>query len=384
MRFLPLLWGNLMRKKLRTAFTLLSILVAFLLYGYLSAINVAFEMGVDVAGADRLITIDKVSIIQLLPVSYQDRILEVEGVDQVVHATWFGGIYQEASNFFPQMPVEPERYLDIYPEFLLPEDQKKAWLEDRTGAIVGRATADRFGWKVGDRIPLQPTIWRQSGGDQAWEFDLVGIYDGAEKGTDTTQFLFHYDYFDEARAFGQGMVGWYVVRVKDPEQAVAVAERIDRLFQNSPSETKTATEQVFAQAFANQLGNIGMIITAVLSAVFFTILLVAGNTMAQSVREKTGELAVLKTLGFSMRQVVGFVLAESMALAILGGGTGLILAWALIAGGDPTGGFLPVFYFPVPDLLMGVGWMALLGLATGLVPSVQAVRLRIVDALRRV
>jgi putative ABC transport system permease protein len=383
MKFWPLIWSNLRRRRIRTLFTLLSIVVAFLLFGYLAAINMAFRMGVDVTGADRLVLRHKVSLIMLLPVSYQERIQATPGVVDVAHATWFGGIYQDPKNFFPQLPVEPERYLRLYPEFLLPEEQKKAWLEDRAGAVAGRTIAERFGWKIGDTIPIQGTIWRRTGGANNWEFTLRGIYNGAQDGTDTTQLLFHYDYFDEARWAAKGMVGWYIIRIDDPEKAAEIARRIDDQFANSSHETKTETEKAFVQAFAKQVGDIGTIIAAILSAVFFTILLVAGNTMMQSVRERTSELAVLKTLGYSNRLVLALVLAESLVLAGLGGGLGLALAWLLIQRGDPTGGALPIFFFPPRDIVLGVGFAVLLGVATGIPPALQAMHLRVVEALRR-
>ena len=384
MRYLPLVWRSLLRKKTRTIFTVLSILVAFLLFGYLGAIRQAFEGGVELTGADRLLTLHRVSLIQLLPVNYKSRIEMVKGVREVTHSTWFGGIYQDPKNFFPQMVVEPEAILSMYPEYRLPGGQRQAWLADRMGAIAGRQIATKYGWKVGDRIPIQATIWRKKDGTSTWEFNLDGIYDGAEKGTDTTQFFFRYDYFDESRLFSQGMVGWFVERVDDPERSAEIAQRIDDTFANSPFETKTSTEKAFAQAFANQVGNIGAILRAVLLAVFFTILLVSGNTMAQSVRERTGELAVLKTLGYSDAKVLGLVLAESVVMSGIGGLSGLALAWILIQRGDPTGGALPIFFLPVRDLVAGIVLVGVLGVATGLLPAVTAVRLRIVDALRRV
>jgi putative ABC transport system permease protein len=256
-------------------------------------------------------------------------------------------------------------------------------LADRGSVVVGRAIAEKYDWQIGDRIPIQGTIWRRKDGSSTWEFNLVGIYDGAEEGTDTTLFLFHYDYFDEARPFGEGLVGWYIIRIEDPAQAALMAEKIDALFANSSYETKTSTEKAFVQAFAKQVGDIGAIIAAILSAVFFTILLVAGNTMMQSVRERITELAVLKTLGYSNGLVLVLVLGESLLLAGLGGGLGLGLAWLLIRQGDPTGGALPIFYFPPRDILMGIGFVVLLGLATGILPALQAMRLRVVDALRR-
>ena len=383
MKFWPLIWSALRRKRVRTFFTLLSILIAFLLYGYLAAVNMAFRLGVDVTGADRLVLRHKVSFSILLPESYLGRIEATPGVVEATHASWFGGIYQEPKNFFPQMAVEPEGYLALYSEFLLPEEQKQAWLADRTAAIVGRNTAERFGWKIGDRIPIQATVWRKADGSSAWEFNLVGIYDGAESATDTTQFLFHYDYFDEARMFAKGQVGWYIVRINDPAHADDIAQRIDTQFANSFYETKTSTEKAFIQGFAKQIGNIGAIIGGILTAVFFTILLVTGNTMMQSVRERTAELAVLKTVGFSNRLVLLLVLVESLTLAAVGGVLGLTLAWWAIGRGDPTGGALPIFFLPPQDVLLGGGFMVALGLLTGLLPAVQAMRLRVVDAVRR-
>jgi putative ABC transport system permease protein len=372
-----------MRKKVRTILTLASIVVAFTLFGYLAAIKQAFSQGVDVAGADRLVVRHKVSLIQFLPVSYEADMEQIEGVADATHATWFGGIYQEPKNFFPQFSVAPEEYLAMYPEFLLPEDQKEAWFRTRTGAIVGRILADRFGFEIGDKIPLQATIWPKSGNELTWEFDIVGIYDGAEQGTDTTQLLFHYDYLDEARQFFRGQVSYYIVRVEDPDDSARVARAIDDMFANSPAETKAETEGAFLTGFAEQIGNIGAVITAIVSAVFFTILLVAGNTMAQSVRERTGELAVLKAVGFTDTQVLGLVLAESVTIAALGGLTGLGIAAFFVSFGDPTSGFLPLFYFPRADVVLGVGFVLALGLVTGLLPALQARRLRIADALRR-
>jgi putative ABC transport system permease protein len=375
----------LKRRKARTLFTFLSIIVAFVLFGYLAAVKVAFRAGVDVAGADRMFTTHKTSIIQPLPKSYQEQIARVAGVKTVTHASWFGGIYQNPNRGFQgvfQGPVDPQEYLAMYPEFRLPAAEKEAWIADREGAIVGRKTANRYGWKVGDRVPIQGTIWRKKDGTSTWEFNLRGIYDG-DKGIDTTQFLFHYDYFDEARSFGQGIVGWYIVRIADPKQSAAVGKTIDSLFENSPYETKTVTEKALAQGFADQIGNIGAIIRWILTAVFFTLLVVAGNTMAQSVRERTNELGVLKTLGFTNGTVLALVLAESCALAFLGGGIGLGLAALAISGGDPTGGYLPIFYFPEKDAVIGAGFVILLGFVAGILPAVQAMRLRIVDALRR-
>ena len=382
MRYLALVWRNMARHKVRTVFTALSILVAFFLFGLLGAIRKGFEMGLDITGADRLITIHKVSLIQPLPERYGARIEAVDGVVEAAHGTWFGGVYQDPKNFFAQVAVETEPFLRIYPEYVLEPAEREAWLADRTGAVVGASLARRFGWEVGDRIPIQGTIWRREG-DAPWELTVRGIYEPAEKGVDDTQLFFHYDYLDEARQYGQGIVGWYWVKIADPDRAPAIAETIDDMFANSPTETKTATEKVFVQAFARQVGDIGAIVTGILAAVFFTILLVAGNTLAQSVRERTGELAVLKALGFSDARVTALVLAESLLFAVVGGGLGLGLAWAFTQGGDPTGGMLPSFYLPPSYLAGGAALLVALGLAAGLLPAVEAWRLSIASALRR-
>ena len=383
MRYLPLVWRNLTRRKTRTIFTTLSIVVAFLLFGILAALNMAFSAGVELAGNDRLIVTHKVSLIQLLPESYTARLEATPGVTRVLHQTWFGGIYQKPSNFFMQCRVDPERLLAVYPEYVLPAEQRQRWLSDRSCAIVGRATASRLGFKVGDRVPIQATIWRKQNGASTWEFDVCGIYDATRQGVDTTPLFFNYKYFDEARQFGQGLVGWYVIGIDDPARAPEIAKRVDETFANSSAETKTTTEKAFLQAFAQQVGDIGAILRAIVTAVFFTILLVAANTMAQSVRERTSELAVLKTLGFSDGLVLTLVLLESCAIALVVGGIGLALAWLITQGGDPTNGLFPTFFLPTADLVRGALFAAALGLVAGILPAVQAMRLRIVDALRR-
>lgn len=270
----------------------------------------------------------------------------------------------------------------MFPEFLLPPDQMKAWLATRTGCIIGQNTAERFNLKIGDKIPITSPIWLQ----KTWEFDIVGIFDGAKKGTDTTSLFFRYDYFEEARKaqnWGSGQVGWYTIKIEDPTQAAAVARAVDQEFENSPAETKTEPEGAFAQGFANQIGNIALIVAGILGAVFFTILLVTGSTMSQAVRERIGELGVLKAIGFTNGQVLGLVLAESCLLTVIGGGLGLGVAWVMTARGDPTGGMLPMFFFPVRDLLIGLGISVVLGLITGILPAQQAMRLKVADALRR-
>ena len=383
MKFLPLVWKNLFRRKARTLFTVLSIVVAFVLFAYLAAIRLAFGTGVSVAGADRMLVIHKVSLIQPLPESYLGRIAAVDGVADISHMSWFGGIYQDPRNFFAQFAVDPESYLRLYPEIVLSDEERESWLRNRTGAIVGRVTADRFGWEVGDRIPIEGTIFRTRSGP-TWEFTIDGIYEAGTEGYDTSTFLFHHEYLMEANDQGARFIGQYVIRIDDPARSADVAAAIDTRFANSPAETKTATEQAFLQGFADQIGNIGAIVTAILVAVFFTILVITANTMAQSIRERTNELAVLKTLGFTDRRVLALVLMESLALAVVGGAAGLGIGSLLIGLGDPTGGFLAVFLFPTRDIVLGGALVVLLGFAAGAVPALLATRLRIVDALRKV
>ena len=387
MKFMPLVLRNLMRRKIRTIFTVLSITIAFVLFGALMAIRAAFTMGVEVAGADRLMMIHKVSIIQPLPVSYGDRIRATEGVTEVTHANWFGAYYRDPNAFFSNMAVEPESWLRLYPEYELPQEQKQAWFANRVGAIVGVDTARRFDWKVGDRVPLISPIYRKPD-NSPWEFTIEGIYDSSKVGVDKTQFFFHHEYLDQTlRGTGQnfmsGMVGWYAFRVADPATSDQLAKRIDAMFANSSAETKTATEKAFVSDFAKQIGDIGAIMMAITAIVMAFILFVAGNSMAQSVRERINELGVLKTLGFKDGRVLALVLLESCTIAIVGGGLGLVLAWLIVAQGDPTGGMLPIFHFPTRDLVWGIVLVLLLGIGTGLLPALQASRMKIVDALRR-
>ena len=386
MKYLPIIWRNLLRRKIRTIFTLLTIFIAFVLFGVLMAIRAAFSLGVEMAGADRLMILNKISLIMPLPASYGGQVRTIPGVTDVTHANWFGGYYRDAkTGTFANMAVDPESWLRMYPEIGLTEEEKKAWLADRTGAIVGIDTAKRFGWKVGDRVPLQATIFSRPD-RRAWEFTIDGIYTSTVKAFDKTQLFFHYAYLDEVvRDTGfAGQVGWYVIRVNDADGSPAIAKKIDAMFVNSPAETKTDTEKAFVQGFAKQIGDIGSIMIAIVVAVMFTILLVTGNTMAQSIRERTSELAVLKTLGFGDTRVLAMVLVESCVIAVIGGALGLAVSWTLIwAIGDPTGGFLPTFYFPPRDLVFGSAIVLLLGVASGLLPAWQAGRLRIVDALRR-
>lgn len=384
MKFLPLVWAGLKRKKLRTALTFLSIFVAFMLFAFLGAMKVALGGGVSMAGQDRLITRHKVSMIQTLPENYKNRIMSVSGVSAVCHQTWFGGIYQDdPRKFFATMPVEPEAFLDIFPDYVLKDAEKQSWLTTRTGAIAGRMTADKYQWKVGDRIPIKSPIWGQPAGMTQWEFDLVGIFDGAKKGADTNNVFFRYDYFEEARQKNKGQVGWYTVRIANPDNAAQIAAEIDDNFANSPYETKTEAEGAFAAGFAQQIGDIASIVMAVVGAVFFTILLVAGNTMAQSVRERTSELGVLKALGFTNLRVLSLVMMESCLIAILGGFSGLGIAWLIALGGSPAPEMLPIFFIPQESMILGAVLAVALGIIAGAIPAFQAMNLKISEALRR-
>jgi putative ABC transport system permease protein len=383
MRFLPLVWKNIWRRKFRTIFTLLSIFIAFVLFCILMTIRHSFTFGVEIAGADRLVLIHKVSLIMPLPVSYKPRLQQVKGVELVTHQSWFGGIYQDPSNFFANMAVEPDEFLKVYPEFVVSPEHVEAWRNDRQGAIVGVDSMRRFDWKVGDRVPLTAPIFLPRGGGTTWEFNIVGTYDGGDA-VDKTQMFFRYDYLEENRAdFFRGTVGWYVVKIADPAQAVDLSHTFDEMFANSSAETKTTTEKGFVEGFAKQIGDIGSIMIAISSTVLFMFGLVAASTMAQSVRERTSELAVLKTLGFSGPAILALVLGESLFIAFTGGLLGLGVAWAYVQTGDPTNGALPIFALPPRDLVMGIGLMTLMGVVAGLMPAVAAMRLKITDALRR-
>jgi len=380
MKYLPLLFGNLLRRKVRTVLTVGSFAVAMFLFCLLVTIRAAFTMGVDVAGADRLVIINKVSLIQPLPIAYKDKILRQPGVKQATHANWFGGVYQDERNFFPQFAIDQETYRTIYDEFVVPEDQWQAFLADKQGAIVGKSTAERFGFKVGDRVPIKGAIFP---GD--WEFNVRGIYTGKRPNDDLTQFWFRYDYLKEkAPPWAQGNVGWYTVRVAEGADGAQVVKALDEAFANSAWETRTQPESVFMQSFVEQMGNIQLLMGVIGSVVFFTLLLVTGNTMATSVRERTGELAVLKTVGFSDRGVLALVMAESLLVAVLGAALGIVLAKVFTLQGDPTNGMLASFYLPPWGIAFAGTVGIAVGLLAGLLPALSAMRLQVVDALRRV
>ena len=384
MKYLPLLWAQLFRRKTRTVLTLLSVLIAFLLFGLLEAVQIAFESGADSADAKRLLTTARYSIIEPLPMAYAGRMERVPGVVAVAYADWFGAKYQNESNAFAVFAVDPARYLDMYPEFEIPSAQREAFVKTRTGAVAGQRLVDRYGWKVGQKLPIASEIHAKADGSLDWEFDLVGIFDAEDPAVraNTDVVLINVAHFDEARQVGRGKTGWYIIRIADAEQARAVAADIDRLFQNSPDETKTAPEKEFALGFAKQIGDMGALVTRILLAVFFTILILTGNTMAQSIRERIPELAILKTLGFSNTTVTALVLGEAALLFVIGGGLGMLGAVAMMpALNGATGGRFPPLFVETQTFLWAAGVALALALAVGLPPAWRVHRLRIVEAL---
>lgn len=380
MKYSHLLLKNLFRKKTRTLLTVGSFTVALFLFGLLAIVKVAFGAGADLAGANRLVIINKTSIIQPLPISYSDRLMQVPGVTQATHENWFGGVYQDERNFFAQMAIEDETFFKVYPEFVVPPEQMKAYMDDREGVIVGAALMNRFGWKLGDRVPLKGTIFPGT-----WQFNIRAVYTGKREHDDTSQFLFHYKLLEERQnQYWHGMVGWYALTIDNPDNAPQIARKIDDTFANSPWETKTETEKAFASDFAKQAGNIEFLILSIGGVVFFTLLLVTGNTMAIAVRERVRELAVLKAVGYSDKFVLFLVMAESLVVATIGAAFGLTLAKLLTLRGDPTNGLLPLFYLPSGAIVAGVAVALVIGAAAGMPPAWGAMRLRVVDALRRV
>jgi len=363
---------------------MLSVLAAFLLFGMLDSVRTAFaEAGNSVAGVDRLITISKISFTMELPKSLLARIQAVPGVADVGYANWFGGIYQDPKNFFPNEAVS-DNYFGLFPEFVLPAAQRKAFQTTRTGAVVGAELAKKFHWKLGDKIPLQATIFPQKNGSNAWTLDLVGIYhaiDSKQRAQEGVLF-FNWNYFDEARAFANGQVGWYIEKLTDRNQADRVAHAIDALSANSDHETKTETESAFNAAFVSQFADIGLIVGAIMAAVFFTLILLTGNTMAQAVRERIPELAILKTIGFSSRSVLGLVLAEAVTLILIGGVIGLALAAVVVTAIKAAlGSLLPMADVGGAIWLRGIVLMLVIGLIVGVLPALRGMRLKIVDAL---
>ena len=385
LHWLPLVWANLRRRKLRFAFTFISIMLAFLMFGMLDTLRTSLSQAVNLAGADRLMCMSKVNITVSLPRGYYEKVKAVPGVRAVAGFNWFGGVYKDSKAQIQVLATDPEQIVAVYPELIVKPEQFEAWKHDRQGVIVGPTLANIYGWKVGDRIPIRSDIWRKANGSDTWEFNIVGIYGASGSGVDKATIYFHYDYFNESLQYGKDQVGWMVVRVADPDQSDALAARLDAMFANSPFETKTSTERVMIKQFLDQVGNIGLILVSVATAVFFTMLLVTANTMAQSVSERTNEIGVLKTLGFSGPSILTLVLLESLFLTFTGGLFGLGLAWLAAGGvGEKIKDYFPVFHLGTGTVVAALLMMLVFGIITGLWPALTAMRLKIVDALRRI
>jgi putative ABC transport system permease protein len=385
MKYLHLIWAALFRRKMRTILTLVSIIAAFLLFGMLDAVRTGFDdAGKSAIGAQRLQTGSKLSFIQTLPQALDAQIAQVPGVKSVGYANWFGGAYQDPHNQVFSFAVS-DNYLDQYPEIDVSADQHKAFDNTRTGVLVGEQLAAKYHWKVGDKIPMQSTIFPQQDGSKNWTFDIVGILHSKDKkagGFFDQMFLLHWKYFDDSTPYNRGTVGWYVSRVTDVNQADKVAKAIDALSNNSDHETRTQTEAAATASWMKQLADVGLIVSSIMGAVFFTLLLLSGNTMMQAVRERTSELAVLKTIGFSSHAVMAMVLAESVLLLLLGGVLGLLLAVVLVAGFHAaTGGGIPMAPVGADIWIHGLLLMVVVGLLVGALPALRAMRLNIVDAL---
>ncbi|MDR6993272.1 FtsX-like permease family protein [Luteimonas sp. 3794] len=382
MKYLSLVWAQLFRSKTRTLLTLLSVVATFLLFGMLDSVRVAFNAGGSVDGANRLIVASRLSITQSLPVRLQAEIEAIPGVQQVTYAMWFGGIYQDQRNFFPNFSVAPN-FFDVYGEYEVPPDQLQAFRDTRTGAAVGEALANKFGWKIGDTIPLQATIFPR-GGSNDWPLELKAIFRAKDRGNvgAENQLMMNWAYFDESNDYIKNQVSWFTVQLANADQASRVAQAIDAISANSDRETKSQTESAFQQAFAKQFADIGLIVTAIMGAVFFTLLLLTGNTMAQAVRERIPELATLKTLGFSDGTVLVLVMVESVLLVVIGGLVGLGLAAAIMPGvSAASGGVIALPTVPAQTWLIGLGLMIGIGIIVGVLPALRAQRLKIVDAL---
>ncbi|AWH47992.1 hypothetical protein C1925_01825 [Stenotrophomonas sp. SAU14A_NAIMI4_5] len=382
MKYFSLVWAQLFRSRTRTLLTLLSVVAAFLLFGMLDSVRVAFNSGGSVEGANRLVTASRLSITQSLPIRLETQIRQVDGVRDVAYGMWFGGIYQDPKNFFPNFSVSPN-YFDVYRELQIDPAQLEDWKQTRTGAIVGETLANQFGWKIGDTIPLQATIFPR-GGSNDWPLELKGIFrskDRAQAGNEERQLMMNWKYFDESNDYIKNQVSWYTITLDNPDHASRVAQAIDAISANSDHETKTQTESAFQQAFVKQFADIGMIVTSIMGAVFFTLLLLTGNTMAQAVRERIPELATLKTLGFKDSTVLTLVMVESVLLIGLGGLIGMGLAALVLPAIAPKSlGMLPP-HVPTPTWLVGIGLIVVIGVVVGLLPALRAKRLKIVDAL---
>ena len=376
---------NLFRRKLRAALMIVSILIAFMIFGVLAGFYRAFTAGEDRAAADRLITVNKINFTQPMPIAYFNRVHSVDGVRQVTFANWFGGYYQDPKNFLMTLAVEPATYFDVYrSELDIPPEQLQAFIRDRSSAVIGESLARKWGWKVGDRVPVASNIFTQRSGGHTWDFTIAGIVKGKTEQVDTNFFLLQYAYFDETRSFGKDTIGWLILQTNSPENNDRVAKTIDAMFANSTAETSTDTEKAFGKAFAAQFGNIALIVFLVVGAAFVTILMIVGNTMALSIRERTREIGVLKTLGFSGARILRMVLGESVLLALLGGLPGLAIAALItLALRNSLANIAPAFAVSPDIALEGLALMVALGLITGIIPALNAMRLKIATALGR-
>jgi len=383
MKYLHLIWAALFRRKTRTILTLLSITMAFLLFGLLDAVRVSFaEAGQSANGAERLQTGAKLSFIQPLPKSLQARIAQVPGVKDVAHANWFGGAYQDPHNQIFTFAVS-DNYLDVYPEVTVSPDERKAFDATADGVLVGDILMKKYKWKIGDRLPLQSQIFPNKEGSKNWSFQIVGTMASKDnKAFQSQMIVLHWKTFDETTPYNRGAVGWYVSRVADVNESDRIAKAIDALSVNSDHETKTQTEQAATKNWIKQMADIGLIVTSIMGAVFFTLVLLTGNTMMQAVRERTSELAVLKTIGFSSPKVLALVLAESVLLLLLGGliGLGLVSLISLVLPAM-SGGMITRTHVHASSWMVGIGLAVAIGLVIGALPALRAMRLNIVDAL---
>ena len=384
MNDLTLIRKNLFRKKLRAILLMFSIMIAFLIFGTLGAFYKVWTAGVEIAAADRLVTVNRINFTLDMPIAYYNRIQTVEGVRNVSHANWFGGYYQDPRQFVQTFAVEPESYLNAYSELTIPDDQRAAFLNDRTCLLVGADLAGQYDWSVGDRIPLSSNIWQKSDGSSSWDMNICAIFDGDDEQVPANYALFHYEYYNESLAFNRDRIGWMIVNTTDPALNETVSREIDVLFANSAAETETTTEAAFNQAFLEQVGNIALILLSVIGAAFATILMIVGTTMVMAINERRKEIAVLKTLGFSAPRIFRMVLSESLFLSILGGLIGMGLATFIINGAaGALAGFLPGLSMTPDVFLLGLALMIGLGLVTGFWPALTAQRLRIIDAFAK-
>ncbi|NOZ42818.1 MAG: FtsX-like permease family protein [Alphaproteobacteria bacterium] len=380
---LYLMYKNITRKKLRLCLTLFATVIAFMIYGTLMAFQTALNAGVDLSANNRLITVNKINFTQPLPVSYAGWIKSLNGVTHSVPMTWFGGYYQKMQNFIPMFAVKPDSLLTVYTEITIPQQQKKAWLQNRQALMVGAKTAARFGWKLGDRVPVSSNIYSKKSGGHTWDFDIVAIYKSSNPQFDTSSVYFHYKYFNKSRSFGRDTIGFIALKTRDPKLNEPLIKTIDHHFANSFYETKTMPEKAFNKAFIEQLGNIALIITFALLAAFFIILVIVGNSMALAIRERTAEIAVMKTLGFTSGRIFRMILGESLMLAFVGGAAGIGAATGLVKIAAVLVPTLPPLILQPEILLSAGGYMLLLGFMTGIIPAISAFRLNIVTALSR-